>query len=1368
MEKSKQVHKLQREQNEDMRVVAEKELDLLAHLKDKESTANLSKDMKLKCAEGLYNVSCYPHNEAQMLAEGAVPIVSGLLKNLGSDDVHVRLYCAATLLNLSMTAGSRALMIDQGAIPLVLELAHANNITSKLFCAHTLFRFSGDEDMHFHLVHDGCVIALLQLMAVANDELKELCMKALINLSVIPRSTSSDTVMSTLISLVKVDNPATNLVCAKGLLNLSIMPTTRVNVVEDGAMLALKILCSYHHIQVCEFASAVLCNLAAVRTNQESMVKNGALAVLVELFELPHRYLAKQAHTPEGGSSSDASSLDLHGLYVLKAKWIQNESASLMPLTPDQSVMLDIHMQCAITLSYFSCNAKVQPRLVSAGFVPRVLALLTMHHDDTTKVVTLILSNLASHESCRVQMVADGCVRPLISLMSSTKVDMVVKQDCVVALCNLMLHPQTYKTMVDDGVVPALVAYSENPHPDIQKSCAFALLSLTMDKGMKAKLVGQGVIVALINLADRCADRVDLRAACVCALFQLSTDIENAAALFYEGTQTVAITVLTEPISTTQPAVSHRMWMHSLALLSNMASYDKGRSVLVDDGAVDAVLRFLQVHTTVRSKACARYLTRAQSFAASMLGKLVDVAMMHPGYFAALLALTSTQTISSSSSSRSDVSAMVKTLRCALAFSWMSGSMKGRRLLANHPDVAPGLNSMMRTGHHETQLYAAIGLCNLAMERGATPDRIWADKTVSDFIVVALLRVNSDETKLKCAQVLFNLLTHDDTREKLVVDGVLYALIKLAKLEIDTIRELCLQSIYNISLELGKVQRLVDMEIVRILSTMFQADHSKEMKRLVCGILSNVSAVAGNERQLLHEGCALTTIASLVKARDPETRVYCANALSNLSCNAQVAEFMLKDDGNIVAILISLSRAESKDIRRYATGAISNLSASRLGVEVMTRESMIGAIRELLNRITCDVTLALCVRALRNLMMDTENQTKLVACHGLQLVEDGIVRALTAIAKQTPASTSAKLDIVSCFSALSKNPLGHDQMLKDGIMEAIVNLCLDSDDQSTTLRASLIARIGEEFAYHMILTMRNLTSAKDTMQASHAEGAPPVLSHDVNRARVSSQSNAIAILLACATSSQPDTREHVAVTLYNLSCHRRSRGLIISNEGVKVLIRLGQNAGGPNAVMMKQVCALALQSMSTHQDANIMQPGLILAMTASLSELNVMSMNAQMSETIAKKTAAVVAPTQFLKNRTLTTFLVGANFVVHHRGTPADWTQVPAKLPPDDGIQVLFQADDEAEADEQNVDNEQVLAASAPRACNLDATCGTLTCLQDDELVKNKMLLGPNSQDIFLGRTKHPTGSGDVHHSVALPLPNMPGMFGFMSSMDQL
>ncbi|ETW05519.1 hypothetical protein H310_03275 [Aphanomyces invadans] len=1422
MEKSKQVHKMQHEHNDDLRVVAEKELDLLAHMKDKEATANLSKDMKLKCSEGLYNVSCYPNNESQMLAEGAVPIVSGLLKNLASDDVHVRLYCAATLLNLSMTPASRALMVDQGAIPLVLELAHANNITCKLCCAHTLFRFSGDEDIHFHLVHDGCVMALLQLMAVAHDELKELCMKALINLSVIPRSTSSDTVLSTLISLAKVDNAAINLVCAKGLLNLSIMPTTRVNVVEDGAILALKILCSYQQIQVSELASAVLCNLAAVRANQECMVKNGALAVLVELFELPQRRLGKphQAATPEGSSSDTGSGapFDLHALYTLKAKWIQNECASLPALTPDQSVMLDIHMQCATTLSYFSCNTKLQPRLVSAGFVPRVLGLLAMRHDDTTKTVTLILSNLASHESCRVHMVADGCVRPIISLMSSNNVDMVVKQDCVIALCNLMLHPQTYKEMVDDGVVPALVAYSENPHPDIQKSCAFALLSLTMDTGMKAKLVGQGVIVALINLADRCASRVDLRAACVCALFQLSTDPDNATALFYDGTQTVAITVLNEPISPTQPAVSHRMWMHALALLSNMATYDKGRSVLVDDGAVDAVLRFLQAHTNVRTKACARYVARAQSFAASMLCKLRDVASMHSGYFASLLALASTHTLSSSSSSRSDVGAVVTTLRCALAFAHMSGSMKGRRLMANHPDVAPGLNSMMRTGHHETQLYAAIGLCNLAMERGATPDRIWADNTVSDFIVVALLRVNSDETKLKCAKVLFNLLTHDDTREKLIVDGVLYALIKLAKLEIDTIRELCLQSIYNISLELGKVQRLVDMEIVRILSTMFQTDHSKEMKRLVCGILSNISAVAGNERQLVHEG-ALAIIASLVKARDPETRVYCASALSNFSCNPDVAEFMLKDEGNIVAILISLSRAESKDIRRYATGAISNLSASRLGVDVMTREGMIGAMRELLNRITCDVTLALCVRALRNLMVDPDNQAKLVACHGvqilsnlieaasvpadeslapdgnegksspqhanpavaaalaqhrkdtgiicaellcllctnagveLQLVEDGIVRALTAISKQNPASASAKLDIISCFSSLSKNPLGHDQMLKDGIMEAIVSLCMDNDDQSMMLRASLIPRLGEAFVYHMILTMRNLTSAKDTMQPSHAEGAPPVHSHDVNRARVSSQANAIAILLACATSSQPDTREHVAVTLFNLSCHRRSRGLIISNEGVKVLIRLGQNAGGQNAAMMKHVCALALQSMSTHQDANIMQPGLILAMTASMTDLNVASITAQMSESIAKKTAAVVAPVQFLKNRTLTTFLAGANFAIHHRGTPADWTQVPAKLPPDDGIQALFQADEHAEAAEQDVDNKQVLAASAPRACNLDATCGTLTFLQDDVLTKNKMLLGPHGQDLLHGRPKSSLNSVDMLHPVS-PLPS--------------
>ncbi|CAK4203481.1 unnamed protein product [Aphanomyces euteiches] len=1444
MEKSKQQrHKMHSEQNE-LRVVADKEADMPIHLRDKESTANLSKDMKLKCAEGLYNVSCYANNEMQMLSEGTINIIVGLLKNLGVDDTHVRLYCAATLLNLSTSAHARVAMLEQGAVPVLLELAHANNMTTKLYCARTLFRFSSDEDAHFHMVHDGCVLTLLQLMALTNDELKEICMKALINLSVIPRSTSSDTVMSTLIALVKIDHADTNVVCAKGLLNLSIMPTTRSNVVEDGAMLALKILCSYQQVPVCFLASCVLCNLAAVRANQDSMVKNGALAVLVELFELPRR--RSTASHPETTSSSSAAAMgscpsisqavaggdapppfNLLELYGRKAKALKKQADDLV--TADEATMLDIHIQCAITLSYFSCNTKLQPRIVSAGFVPRLLAMLELRHDDTTKYITLVLSNLAAHDACRVHMVNDGCVVPLIRLMSASYTDMVVKQDCVVALCSLMLHPQTYKTMVDDGVVPALVAFSDDDHPEIQKSCAFALLSLTMDKSMKAKLVGQGVIVALINLADRCAKQRELRAACLSALFQLSTDLTNAEALFYEGTQTVAITALSEPIATDVPSVSHRMWMHCLALLSNMATYESGRQVLVDDGAIDAVLRFLQTHaTSVRDKASARYVSRAQAFAASLLSQLADAAMMHAGYFNALLALASSHSFSSSSSSRCDVCAIVATLRCAVAFAAMSCSTKGRRLLANSSNVSPGLNAMMRTGHHETQLYAAIALCNIAMERGAIPDRIWADDTISDFIVVALLRVNSDETKVKCAKVLFNLLTHEDTREKLVVDGVLYALIKLAKLDIPEIRELCLRAIYNISLELSKIQRLVDVEIVRILGTMFQGDHAKETKRLVCGILSNVSAVPGNEVQLLQEGKALLAthfstavgalaiVASLIKIRDPETRVHCANALSNLSCNEKVAEMILKDDGNIVAILISLSRAESRDIRRFAAGAISNLSASRLGVDVMTREGMIGALTELLHRLSCDVTLALCVRALRNLMVDVENQTKLVTCRGVQilshlmtatettdanhanaatamalsrketgmicaellcllccnsgvevqLVEDGIIRALTAISKLDLGSTSsnhgashdhakaaaasAKLDIISSFSTLSKNPACHDQMIKDGIMEAIVRLCLDDDDPSMTLQASLVPRLGEEFVYHMMLTIRNLTGEKTTMATPTSDGGPPVHSHDVNRARVSSQSHAVAIILAAASSGHPETREHVAVTLFNLSCHRRSRGLIISNDGVKVLIRLAQSAHGhSNAGMMKHVCSIALQSMSTHQDANIMQPGLISAMAASMAELNVAGSNL-MTDSVAQKTATVVSPTLFLKNRTLSTFLKGGNVVVHYQGTPADWMQVPAKMPPDDTTEALFKEEEEAEEEEQSRDNDQVLTASAPRACTFDAVLGTFALLHDDAPTKNKMLLGTSSQESVVGRSKHASSVVDLN---AAPLP---------------
>ncbi|OQR84427.1 hypothetical protein ACHHYP_13391 [Achlya hypogyna] len=1383
MDKSKQRQKLLSTQSESSLAKAAATAQHAHHLAkglaanvehEKDVSANFSKEMKLKCAEGLYNVSCYTNNEMQMLAENAVPIIAGLIKSPpATDDTHIRLYCAATLQNLATSHHARSLMVEQGAVSTVLELAHTNNGTTKLFCAHALYRFSGDEEAHFRLVHEGCVMVLLQMLSLPNEEIKELAMKSLINLSVVPRSTSSDTVMSALISLVKVDRPDSNMVCARGLLNMSIMATTRANIVEDGAILALKILCSYRSVAVCALASCVLCNLAAVRANQEGMLKNGALAVLLELFNLPqfHRKAAPESDAP----------FDYRRFYSKKAKLLDPHYVGNASLTEDEATMIDIHMQCAMALAYFSCNAKLQSRVVAAGFVPRLLALLDLRHDETTRHVTLSLSNLASHESCRVPMVQSGIVRPLIDLMAAP--DMLVKQDCVVTLCNLMLHPETYREMVDDGVVPALVAYSEDDHPEIQKSCAYALLSLAMDAGMKTKLVEQGVIVALMNLSDRCIKRPELRSACLCALYHLSMDPANAAALFKEGTQSVAIAVLHEPVAEKQACISHRMYMHALALLSNMASRDVDRRILVDDDAVNSVLRFLQVNSVVKDKVSAALLARAQAYAASMLCKLCDVAMEYNGYFTALLALASSPTAVTTPSNRSDLSGTITTLRCALAFANMSCTMKGRRLLGSHGEVATGLNAMMRTGHHETQMCAAIGLCNLAIERGPLKGRVWAESTVSDFIVVALLRVNSDKTKVICAKVLFNLLAHEDTREKLIVDGALYALIKLAKLDVEEIRQLCLRSIYNISLEPSKVPRLVDMEIVRILSGMFAQDYSKDMKRFICGILSNVSAVPGHEMQLLHEG-ALTILTALVKVRDPETRVYCANVLNNVTCNADVLDLVLKDDGHVVGLLISLTRAESKDIRRYSAGAICNLSTIRSGVEAMTHDGMVPALCDLLQRLSCDVTLGLCVTALRNLVSETENQLQLVACHGVQilsvlmaattdteigpacaellcllcrnpgveltLVNDGIVRALHAIAKrqsahakalasERPPSRGAKpsgltkealavldasrLDIISCLCVLSTNPECHDKMLTDGVMETIVAMVMDDDDDSATL-ASVISRLSEEFCYYCMLTLRNLTGRKETTVFKE-DTQTHVASHDINRARVASQSHAIPIILAMAGSSVSDTRENTIVTLYNLSCHRRARGLLIHHDGIKTLIRLAQKAAGPNAPIKRHVIATALQAMSTHLDHNIMQPGLIEAMSASLD-------NTALSEAALQRMLSVAGPTLFTKPRVVVSLLPATTTVMPHHGTLADWTQVSAQVAIQDTVAELFEQEEAAESAQQETEKEQVIATSAPRACALDVVLGSLVFLKDAVPAKNKALLGPQAQELLL------------------------------------
>ncbi|KAJ8527320.1 hypothetical protein ON010_g14944 [Phytophthora cinnamomi] len=422
---------------------------------------------------------------------------------------------------------------------------------------------------------------------------------------------------------------------------------------------------------------------------------------------------------------------------------------------------------------------------------------------------------------------------------------------------------------------------------------------------------------------------------------------------------------------------------------------------------------------------------------------------------------------------------------------------------------------VMRTGIHEAQVCAAIALCNLAAERptpakGKPLPRVWRDATVDDFIVITLLRVNSPQTKGICAKALFNLLTHEDARDQLMRDGVLYALLKLARLESDSIRDLALRALYNISLDPKKTTQLLEIELVRILTKMYQADLNKTMKRLMVGIFSNLSSAScalstnasanspgGNvdenkstegivsstkhvELQMLQEG-ALGVLKNLAKVRDPEMKLYVANVLYNLSCatDSRVAEILVHDESNVLGIVVAELKSESKDVRKYAAKTLANLSASPVAVQVMTNDVTSGVVSVINDAMKggkaktgstptgsgsstsstlCVETNCACVFALRNLFSLEMNQRKFIACNGLPTLAALLTSpAMAAEAPTLRVATDmicslAKLNIGAVGSnATNAGELSYEERLvKDGIVRALVAIAKGAMDGSTT------------------------------------------------------------------------------------------------------------------------------------------------------------------------------------------------------------------------------------------------------------------------------------------------------------------------------
>jgi hypothetical protein len=216
---------------------------------------------------------------------------------------------------------------------------------------------------------------------------------------------------------------------------------------------------------------------------------------------------------------------------------------------------------------------------------------------------------------------------------------------------------------------------------------------------------------------------------------------------------------------------------------------------------------------------------------------------------------------------------------------------------------------------------------------------------VSDFVVIAILRTNSSLIKEICAQTLFNLLHHEKTREEMVETGVLWALMKLSKLDSRETQNICAKVLFNFSCYEDMQQRIMEHGVPRLLAIATTHDAEVEdprTKQYCAGALCNL-AFRPEAGGLYAKGGAIGFLKELMDVENDDNEMYCSTILYNLSHCEIEARLMLVHEG-AVPLLINLSRSAKQRTIIACLSSCYNLTLNSDARKDMVRDLIVSPI----------------------------------------------------------------------------------------------------------------------------------------------------------------------------------------------------------------------------------------------------------------------------------------------------------------------------------------------------------------------------------------------------------------------------------------
>lgn len=1059
-----------------------------------------------------------------MVGEGCM-LAIGRLSTF--DDIDVKKFCAAAILNLTCETALCVRMMDEGVLLALLELAKAQHEEIRRNTSMALCRISYERSGQLRLVQEGCVSAIISMLNSADHETKEACIKALINIASASTSPVAESVVQAILKMSSKKEPASVSFSAEAICNLSLLSGPRAKVVEDGVL-----------DNICELSQSVndgdvkvniataLCNFSGVQSNLEMLSQARVLECLEDLLKF----------------DSDA-----------------------------------VRERCAVTIANISSFAPSLKNLVLSEAVVQLIDLGQRSNQIVQENTALSLSNMSSTPDSRPLLARFGVVSLLLHFLEQDA-SVLTKQYAIITLCSLLANPSTCTELLQSNIPSVLARLSSSAHERIKDLCANALFNISCERSLHGFLLKDENIKAIVRLCKRMvvnkdgvevedeaavnpADKtpVALLRSQECALgclFNLSFVDESRKVLIRVDVVKTLFTIFQRPVK------SDEALKLCAGVIANLSFDVEARARMVEDNSI-RLIRKLMSSTNKETLLCCS--TACCNLAAEGLEKTPVLSML----------------IDLSGSPHANI-----TLTCAIAFSKLASNAVFRPALTKCAELYPALTLMMRCGIEDIQIYSAVTLCNLAIERSRSR-HIWKEGTVPDFIVNSLLRINSDSTKEICARALYNLLTHDEYRMAHIKEGVLYALVKLARLESVEIRSLCVTALYNLSCDPAMIDVLMEINVAQVITKLCEIEFSnQDIHRRLAACLTNIAMKPGTELKLV-EGGALVAMLVLTEHNDPPTMRYCASVLCYLSSQRANCEAMAAN--SLVETLVKIVSSDDAQQNMFGLNALCNISTSPALHDRLEEAGAIAQIVRLLDATDDEDVLLACAQALSNLTFHAKHRKVMLDKSLVQVFQNVFVDRSSA-SSMTPAVVDVCVDILA---VLTEDPQDWAELVAKGavkVLKAMAPRCSPASVLSCVYALSQLVRcdkVGSTVLSDGALDVIESAVPLIAGDGKEVSAAPPkaqlaercsIILRTLSTspecvAGLTEDPRLIPLVQSIASGGGREVVKNLVLALYNATgCKAASLDVLIAGGVVKLLIHLA-NAGGAD---MAPACAVAL------------------------------------------------------------------------------------------------------------------------------------------------------------------------------------------------